>query len=92
MITKVRKYGDAGPFASIEHEPGECACCEAARSIDWSGGAGVAFLEEEGGPIRRVENLGLEWPLAFFCGEVTADEVRAELADGTIETSKKGEG
>lgn len=77
MITNVRKFGETGPFTPIETE-GECACCEAARRVVWVG-AGVVFFEEESGPIRRVENLGLTWPLAFLCNEVTADEARAEL-------------
>lgn len=84
MITNVRKFGDAGGFAPVETEGEECACCEAALSVVWVG-AGVVFFEEEGGPIRRVENLGLTWPLAFLCKEVTADEARAELAE-----TKKG--
>lgn len=80
IITNVRKFGEAGPFRPIETEDAEeCACCEAARGVAWDG-AGVIFLEVEGGPIRRVENLGVEQPLALFCNEVSADDARAELA------------
>lgn len=80
LITNVRKFGDAGAFTPVETEDeDECACCEAARGVVWVG-AGVVFFEVQGGPIRRVENLGLAWPLAFLCKEVMADEARAELA------------
>jgi len=81
MITNVRKFGNGGPFKPIEVEDEhECACCEAARGVAWEG-PGVVFLEEEGGPIRRVENLGMAAPprLAFLCTEVTESEARAEL-------------
>lgn len=82
MITYVRKFAaeEPGAFVPVTTEgEGECACCEAARGVVWVG-AGVVFFEELGGPIRRVENLGLVWPLMFLCKEVTADEARAELA------------
>jgi hypothetical protein len=81
MITNVRKFGDAGPFTPIETDDDDdaCACCKAARDVVWVG-AGVIFFEVEGGAIRRVENLGWDWPQAFLCTEVTPDEACAELA------------
>lgn len=80
-MRNVRKFGDTA-FTAVpfDEEEDNCPCCVAARDVVWVG-AGVIFFEEEGGPIRRVENLGWEWPQTFLCVEVTADEARAELAE-----------
>lgn len=81
VITKLRKLGES-PFVAIEHDSDDCAACEAARAVKWTG-AGVIFFEGEDGVIRRVENLGIVWPLLFLCREVTAEEATAELqSDG----------
>ncbi len=80
MITNVRRYQPVpSTFGPVLHEEGCCACCEAARAVPWKG-PGLIFLEEENGPIRRVEYLGsLLGAQAFLCKEVTPEQVADEL-------------
>lgn len=88
MKTKLHKFESDEPAIEVEHDPGDCAMCEAAKLVKWPDEGGVIFFQDERGRVHRVESLP-EWTeltgnqVAVMCGEVSPEAARAEILEAT---------